>query len=215
MELAVRRRHPAARAGQAPTLRGGRGRAARPLRASAADVHLTRRGAARAASRERRPGAAPPGRRRPPRHVRRRDLGGRSTSPAPLVSFDLSAVYGTAALPILMACVGAWFQGVLAGDDRTKRIVVLDEAWAVLSNLETAQLAARPRTSWPAATGSSTSPCSTASPTWPPRAAPTRPRSGSPAGSSPTPRRSSSTASPPPRWRTPASCSTSTTPRPG
>ncbi|HBV94703.1 MAG TPA: hypothetical protein DEG26_08445 [Chloroflexi bacterium] len=57
---------------------------------------------------------------------------------APLVSFDLSAVYGTAALPILMACVGAWFQGVLTRDDQTKRIVVLDEAWAVLSNLETA-----------------------------------------------------------------------------
>jgi hypothetical protein len=38
-----------------------------------------------------------------------------------------------------MACVGAWFQGVLAGDPSTKRIVVLDEAWALLSNLETAQ----------------------------------------------------------------------------
>ena len=58
---------------------------------------------------------------------------------APLISFDLSAVYATAALPILMACVGAWFQQVLAGDERTKRIVVLDEAWAVLSNLETAR----------------------------------------------------------------------------
>jgi type IV secretory pathway VirB4 component len=58
---------------------------------------------------------------------------------APLVSFDLSAVYGSSALPILMACVGAWFQGVLAGDPSTKRIVVLDEAWALLSNLETAQ----------------------------------------------------------------------------
>jgi type IV secretory pathway VirB4 component len=58
---------------------------------------------------------------------------------APLVSFDLSAVYGSTALPILMACVGAWFQGVLAGDPSTKRIVVLDEAWALLSNLETAQ----------------------------------------------------------------------------
>jgi hypothetical protein len=57
---------------------------------------------------------------------------------APLVSFDLSAVYGTAALPILMACVGAWFQAVLTQDDQTKRIVVLDEAWAVLSNPETA-----------------------------------------------------------------------------
>jgi type IV secretory pathway VirB4 component len=58
---------------------------------------------------------------------------------APLISFDLSAVYATPALPILMTCVGAWFQKVLAGDERTKRIVVLDEAWAVLSNLETAR----------------------------------------------------------------------------
>ena len=61
---------------------------------------------------------------------------------APLVSFDLSAVYGTAALPILMTCVAAWFQRVLSGDQGgggAKRIVVLDEAWAVLSNLETAQ----------------------------------------------------------------------------
>ena len=58
---------------------------------------------------------------------------------APLISFDLSAVYATPALPILMACVGAWFQQILAGDERTKRIVVLDEAWAVLSNLETAR----------------------------------------------------------------------------
>jgi type IV secretory pathway VirB4 component len=58
---------------------------------------------------------------------------------APLVSFDLSAVYGTAAQPILMACVGAWFQQLVARDDATKRIVVLDEAWALLSHLETAQ----------------------------------------------------------------------------
>ena len=58
---------------------------------------------------------------------------------AQLVSFDLSAVYATAALPILMACVGAWFQQILAEDAETKRIVVIDEAWAVLSNLETAR----------------------------------------------------------------------------
>jgi type IV secretory pathway VirB4 component len=58
---------------------------------------------------------------------------------APLVSFDLSALYSTSALPILMACVGAWFQQALATDERAKRIVVLDEAWAVLSNLETAR----------------------------------------------------------------------------
>lgn len=58
---------------------------------------------------------------------------------AQVVSFDLSAVYSTAALPILMACVGAWFQQVLAEDAQTKRIVVIDEAWAVLSNLETAR----------------------------------------------------------------------------
>jgi hypothetical protein len=58
---------------------------------------------------------------------------------AQLVSFDLSAVYATGALPILMACVGAWFQKVLAEEPQSKRIVVIDEAWAVLSNLETAR----------------------------------------------------------------------------
>ncbi|PZR78652.1 MAG: ATP-binding protein [Candidatus Aeolococcus gillhamiae] len=58
---------------------------------------------------------------------------------APVVSFDLSAVYGSSAQAILMACVDAWFRSVLGRRDAVKRIVVLDEAWALLRNLETAR----------------------------------------------------------------------------
>ena len=58
---------------------------------------------------------------------------------APLVVLDLSAVYGSAALGILMACATAWVQAALdrqadAARPR-RRILVVDEAWAVLSNL--------------------------------------------------------------------------------
>ena len=58
---------------------------------------------------------------------------------APVVSFDLSAVYGSSAQAILMACVDAWFRSVVGRRDSVKRIVVLDEAWALLGNLETAR----------------------------------------------------------------------------
>lgn len=58
---------------------------------------------------------------------------------APLVVLDLSAVYGSSALGILMACATAWVQAALdrqadAARPR-RRILVVDEAWAVLSNL--------------------------------------------------------------------------------
>ena len=57
----------------------------------------------------------------------------------PLVVLDLSSVYDSDALGILMVCAAAWLQGVLAGDHATKTIFVLDEAWAILSNLAIAR----------------------------------------------------------------------------
>jgi type IV secretory pathway VirB4 component len=58
---------------------------------------------------------------------------------AALISFDLSSLYQSPALGILMTCVAAWLQRVLRRSDGRQRIVVLDEAWAVLGNIETAQ----------------------------------------------------------------------------
>lgn len=58
---------------------------------------------------------------------------------APLVVLDLSALYGSAALGILMACATAWVQAALDRGQEAgrpaRRILVVDEAWAVLSNL--------------------------------------------------------------------------------
>lgn len=63
-----------------------------------------------------------------------------STSPSvdlesPIVVLDLSAVYDSDALGILMTCAAAWLQGLLARDTSRKTIFVVDEAWAILSNL--------------------------------------------------------------------------------
>jgi type IV secretory pathway VirB4 component len=52
-----------------------------------------------------------------------------------VVVLDLSAVYDSDALGILMTCAAAWLQGVLTEQDGRKTIFVLDEAWAILSNL--------------------------------------------------------------------------------
>ena len=57
---------------------------------------------------------------------------------APMVVLDLSAVYDSDALGVLMACAAAWLQGMLARDDGTKTIFILEEAWAVLMQLATA-----------------------------------------------------------------------------
>ncbi|MCA1605766.1 MAG: ATP-binding protein, partial [Acidobacteria bacterium] len=54
---------------------------------------------------------------------------------ADMVVLDLSAVYDSDALGILMTCAAAWLQGVLAESTDRKTIFVLDEAWAILSNL--------------------------------------------------------------------------------
>lgn len=63
----------------------------------------------------------------------------------PLVVLDLSALYNSAALGVLMACATAWLQAALArqaGAARTTGdhvLVVVDEAWAVLANLAVAR----------------------------------------------------------------------------
>jgi hypothetical protein len=67
---------------------------------------------------------------------------------APLVVLDLSALYSSAALGVLMACATAWLQAALArtavaGEKTTagrgRFFLVVDEAWAILSNLGVAR----------------------------------------------------------------------------
>jgi hypothetical protein len=67
---------------------------------------------------------------------------------APLVVLDLSALYASAALGVLMACATAWLQAALArtasatGAEERRRgqfFLVVDEAWAILSNLGVAR----------------------------------------------------------------------------
>jgi hypothetical protein len=71
---------------------------------------------------------------------------------APLVVLDLSALYSSTALGVLMACATAWLQAALArtavaggGDGgpvtsgRGRFFLVVDEAWAILSNLGVAR----------------------------------------------------------------------------
>ncbi|HUA94383.1 MAG TPA: hypothetical protein VMB82_02520 [Acidimicrobiales bacterium] len=61
----------------------------------------------------------------------------------PLVVLDLSALYNSAALGVLMACATAWLQAHLAraagGSSSGHVLVVVDEAWAVLANLGVAR----------------------------------------------------------------------------
>lgn len=65
------------------------------------------------------------------------DLGGG------MVVLDLSRLYSSPALGLLMVCALSWLQGALSAGATSgspvKRLVVLDEAWAVLSHLETAR----------------------------------------------------------------------------
>jgi hypothetical protein len=65
---------------------------------------------------------------------------------APLVVLDLSALYSSAALGVLMACATAWLQSALArtavgatSKGRAQFFLVVDEAWAILSNLGVAR----------------------------------------------------------------------------
>ncbi len=57
----------------------------------------------------------------------------------PLVVLDLSAVYHSSALGVLMACATAWLQSAVRSQHRNRIIVVVDEAWAILSNLGVAR----------------------------------------------------------------------------
>jgi hypothetical protein len=58
---------------------------------------------------------------------------------SPVVVLDLSAVFTSPALAVLMTCAGAWLQAILADRAGPKRVVVVDEAWAVLHDLATAR----------------------------------------------------------------------------
>jgi hypothetical protein len=61
---------------------------------------------------------------------------------APLVILDLSALYTSTALGVLMACATAWLQAALsrtASGSRAQVFLVVDEAWAILSNLGVAR----------------------------------------------------------------------------
>ena len=58
---------------------------------------------------------------------------------AGIVVVDLSATFSSPALPLIMTCATAWMQAALAGADGTRRLVVVDEAWAILADLATAR----------------------------------------------------------------------------
>jgi hypothetical protein len=58
---------------------------------------------------------------------------------APLVVLDLSAVFASPALALLMTCATGWLQAIFAQHGGPKRLVVVDEAWAVLHDLATAR----------------------------------------------------------------------------
>ena len=58
----------------------------------------------------------------------------------PLVVLDLSALYNSPALGVLMACATAWLQaGLTRGASGGPVMVVVDEAWAILANLGVAR----------------------------------------------------------------------------
>ena len=61
------------------------------------------------------------------------DLSGR------VVVLDLSAVRNSTALGLLMTCATAFLHARLSARDNVKRIVVIDEAWAVLNDLGVAR----------------------------------------------------------------------------
>ncbi len=63
--------------------------------------------------------------------------------PAALV-VDLSDVYHSEALPALMVCAAAWLQAMTA-DERRQTLFVIDEAWAVLSDVAVGRFL---RSSW-------------------------------------------------------------------
>jgi type IV secretory pathway VirB4 component len=59
---------------------------------------------------------------------------------ASLVVLDLSAVFHSSALEVLMTCATAWMHAALAGNEHPQgSLVVVDEAWAILANLAVAR----------------------------------------------------------------------------
>ena len=50
---------------------------------------------------------------------------------------DLSATFGTDALPAVMVCAGTWLQRAIATPDTRQRLLLLDEAWALLGGAAT------------------------------------------------------------------------------
>jgi len=81
------------------------------------------------------------------RRLVRGDLAGMFDAPtsdhidmtAPVVCLNLRAVYESDALGIFMACAAAWLKQAVDREDGAKRILVVDEAWAVLARLEVAR----------------------------------------------------------------------------
>ncbi|MFZ4516638.1 MAG: VirB4 family type IV secretion system protein [Acidimicrobiia bacterium] len=53
----------------------------------------------------------------------------------PLVVLDLSALFSSPALGLVMTCAIAWLQAVISRPNGGKRFVVIDEAWAVMNNV--------------------------------------------------------------------------------
>lgn len=56
-----------------------------------------------------------------------------------LVVLNLSAVFASPALPLLMTCATAWLQSILRANTGDKRLIVVDEAWAILQSLAAAR----------------------------------------------------------------------------
>ena len=58
---------------------------------------------------------------------------------AGMVVLDLSALYASDALGLLMLCATAWLQASLTSADYGQRIIVVDEAWAILRDVQIAR----------------------------------------------------------------------------
>ena len=138
LELAVRAvSAPARRPSAVPTLPDVVGALLQPDAAAAAEVGTDADGLARAG----RPVALEL------RRMVQGDLAGMFDGPtssgvdlnAPVVVLDLSATFASPALPLIMTCTTAWLQSALAQADGVKRLVVIDEAWAILNDLAIAR----------------------------------------------------------------------------
>ena len=55
----------------------------------------------------------------------------------PGLVLDLSAVFGSEALPAVMVCAGTWLSAAIAHPSTRRRILLVDEAWAVLAGTAT------------------------------------------------------------------------------